>query len=358
MPMNCPERITYTIQPGDTLYRLARIYDTSIQSLRTLNPGLNPTNLRIGQSIAICPGMRYQVDVQPMQAPQHSPGHHEPDYAPAMSGGQWEPPVTPQPMPMPEPIRPAPEHPPEPLPEPQPMPTPEPIRPAPGPNRPSPGLGRPTPGPGRPIPQPLPVPKPMPQPMPTPDDNGIPGGDNLISSEELDLYQDMRTAWYKQVLWMHLFAVSVVGELKDVQTIATELVDSPNEMVGIFAHYYGLEAGKIIDDLFTEQITLGRDYMQAFKAGDVRVAQQISDNWYTHAAQTAQYLASLNPYYHETTLRNMIYDLQDLAKKDLSSRLAGDYKANVEDFNQLTAQARRIADYMAKGLVRQFPNQF
>ncbi len=53
---------TYVIRPGDTLYNIARRYFTTINAILTANPGLNPANLRIGQSITV----PYGIDVVPM----------------------------------------------------------------------------------------------------------------------------------------------------------------------------------------------------------------------------------------------------------------------------------------------------
>ena len=44
---------TYTIKQGDTLYDLARRYNTSVTSVITANPGIDPNALQIGQNIII-----------------------------------------------------------------------------------------------------------------------------------------------------------------------------------------------------------------------------------------------------------------------------------------------------------------
>lgn len=44
---------TYRIRPGDTLYNIARRYFTNVARIIAANPGINPTNLRIGQTIAV-----------------------------------------------------------------------------------------------------------------------------------------------------------------------------------------------------------------------------------------------------------------------------------------------------------------
>lgn len=50
---------TYTIQPGDTLYKIAQNYYTTVNAILIANPGLNPLYLRVGQRIIV----PYGIDV-------------------------------------------------------------------------------------------------------------------------------------------------------------------------------------------------------------------------------------------------------------------------------------------------------
>ncbi len=50
---------TYYIQPGDTLYDLAKKYYTTVNAIITANPGIDPNSLRVGQRIII----PYGIDV-------------------------------------------------------------------------------------------------------------------------------------------------------------------------------------------------------------------------------------------------------------------------------------------------------
>ena len=58
--MYCQNRIVHTIEQGDSLYRLARQYDTTVTELILGNPGVNPYNLQIGMKLQICPGRGYE----------------------------------------------------------------------------------------------------------------------------------------------------------------------------------------------------------------------------------------------------------------------------------------------------------
>ncbi|MEW6193224.1 MAG: SPOCS domain-containing protein [Bacillota bacterium] len=54
-PPPCPpgQVIRYTIRPGDTFYKLAQRYGTTVEAIMTANPGVDPYNLQIGQVITI-----------------------------------------------------------------------------------------------------------------------------------------------------------------------------------------------------------------------------------------------------------------------------------------------------------------
>ena len=65
--MNEMNPILYTIRPGDTLYKLAMQYGTTVQSIIDNNIALNPYNLRVGQQIYIYPNHEYWISMNQVQ---------------------------------------------------------------------------------------------------------------------------------------------------------------------------------------------------------------------------------------------------------------------------------------------------
>ncbi len=49
----CPNGFLYTIRPGDTLFALSQRFGVSVQAIINANPGIDPNNLQIGQVICI-----------------------------------------------------------------------------------------------------------------------------------------------------------------------------------------------------------------------------------------------------------------------------------------------------------------
>ena len=52
-PGRCPNGFLYTIQSGDTFFRLAQRFGTTVEAIQAANPGVDPNNLQIGQVICI-----------------------------------------------------------------------------------------------------------------------------------------------------------------------------------------------------------------------------------------------------------------------------------------------------------------
>ena len=48
-----PGSFVYTVRAGDTLFRLAQTYNTTVNAIIAINPGINPNALQIGQRICI-----------------------------------------------------------------------------------------------------------------------------------------------------------------------------------------------------------------------------------------------------------------------------------------------------------------
>ena len=52
--MYCNFPIRHIVMRGDSLYKIAKHYGTTVAEVLSLNPGVNPMNLRIGSKITVC----------------------------------------------------------------------------------------------------------------------------------------------------------------------------------------------------------------------------------------------------------------------------------------------------------------
>lgn len=52
-PTSCPNGFFHTVRPGDTFFRLSQQYNVSVQAIINANPGIDPNRLQVGQRICI-----------------------------------------------------------------------------------------------------------------------------------------------------------------------------------------------------------------------------------------------------------------------------------------------------------------
>lgn len=52
--MYCAKNITHTVKRGDTIYRIAKMHQTTVPDILVQNPGINPYSLRVGDELIVC----------------------------------------------------------------------------------------------------------------------------------------------------------------------------------------------------------------------------------------------------------------------------------------------------------------
>lgn len=70
IPACPPDHTAYIIKSGDTLYKISQLYNVSISAILTANPSVDPNYLRVGQRICIpqaCPS-NYRATIAAMQS--------------------------------------------------------------------------------------------------------------------------------------------------------------------------------------------------------------------------------------------------------------------------------------------------
>lgn len=87
-PPAAPQYTTYVIQPGDTFYLIAQRYNISLDSLLAANPGVDPNNLQVGQTINVPVPSTSLPEPTPVPSPEPMPatlrhvlGYYAIDYA-------------------------------------------------------------------------------------------------------------------------------------------------------------------------------------------------------------------------------------------------------------------------------------
>lgn len=332
--MYCQNKIVYTVQAGDSLYKLSRQYRTTVTELILGNPGVNPYNLQVGMKLSICPGEGFEMPDgtdgmggnQPGGGTGNRPGsgtggnmsggNMGSGTGGSMSGGTGN-------------------------------------RPGSGTggnmgsgtgNRPGSGTGgnmsggtggnmsggtgnRPGSGTG-----------------------GSMGNQTQPEQPMMQCNEEMRMAWLNHVFWTRMYLMSAVSDAPDRQATEERLLETADEIADTFAAQFSPSAVRQLRSLLREHIEIGGQMIEALKAGEQADYNALSQRWTANANQIAAFLASQNPFFGGRETVNMLQNHLELTRNEIEQQVKGEYTESIDTFREIVKQAVEMADYFARGM--------
>ncbi|MGI0012716.1 MAG: hypothetical protein ACREBU_04625 [Nitrososphaera sp.] len=182
--------------------------------------------------------------------------------------------------------------------------------------------------------------------------------DKLNQTQITELRIGLRDLWVDHVVWTRQYIVAAVADAPDVDSAAQRLLDNQVDIGNAIRPFYGDDAGDKLTSLLQDHILIAGDLLTAAKAGDGAGLEQAEEKWYQNADDIATFLSDANPNWPKDHLVNMLGNHLELTKAEAVARLTGDYTADVNAFDEIHRQAMTMADELADGIVKQFPEQF
>lgn len=179
-----------------------------------------------------------------------------------------------------------------------------------------------------------------------------------ISKAEADLKNYLRMLWEQHVVWTRLTILSIVFNLPDVDLVTNRLLRNPKDFAAALKPFYGEKVASKFSDLFTSHLVIAAELVKAAKAGDSKAAADAEKRWYANADEIAAFLAGINPYWSEMEWKDMLHEHLPLTKTEAVEMLTKNYAGSIATFDKIEKQALEMADVMANGIVKQFPEKF
>ena len=308
--MYCQNRMVHTVQEGDSLYRLARQYHTTVTELILGNPGVNPYNLQVGMKLYVCPGESYVP-------PQGSGGNtgntgsggnagntgnagnngnagnsgnagnagNAGNTGNAGMGGNI-------------------------------------------------GIGVVIPGGQR------------------------PGGSGTQAPGEMQnsvnqLFEAMRLAWLELIYWTRMYMMSVDSgaDAKEQYAVEGRLLETADAITDVFAERLPVAVTRQLRNLLVEHVEMTGQIIRTLKSGDMENYDRQIREWYANANQIATLLADQNPYFAGKETRNLLLNYLDVTREIIEHQMNGEYDQSIDTFRDLSDLVLELADYLARGLL-------
>lgn len=182
------------------------------------------------------------------------------------------------------------------------------------------------------------------------------GSSSLSPAEKLR--QDMRKVWTDHVVWTRAYIVAAVDDRPDAQAAANRLMKNQEDIGAAVGSIYGKAAGDQLTTLLKEHISIAVDIIKFAKAGDKASQQQADAKWKRNGEQIADFLSKANPNWPRATLAQMMNAHLSTTTDEVVARLTKNWAADVKAYDAVYEHILAMADALADGIIKQFPDKF
>jgi hypothetical protein len=180
-----------------------------------------------------------------------------------------------------------------------------------------------------------------------------------LNAKQLAFHDDMRKLWEDHITWTRLAIVSFAAGLPDLQATEARLLQNQVDIGNAVKPFYGRTAGNRLAALLREHILGAVALLQAAKSGDSAAIAKASKAWYANANQIADFLHAANPRnWPRGEMRAMMKTHLDETLKEAQDRLAGNFAADIRDYEAVHHHILEMADELSNGIFAQFPQRF
>lgn len=168
----------------------------------------------------------------------------------------------------------------------------------------------------------------------------------------------MRKLWADHVIWTRLYIIAAVAGTPDADAAAARLLRNQEDIGGAVASFYGKPAGEKLTGLLKTHIGIAVRLVAAAKDGKTAEFAKQDKLWSANGEQIAAFLAGANPNWPLKDLSNLLALHLSLTKNEAVARLSKNWNDDVKAFDDIFVEIMTVADALADGIVKQFPETF
>lgn len=179
-----------------------------------------------------------------------------------------------------------------------------------------------------------------------------------ISKTEADYLAMNRLLWMEHVNWTRMTIISIVFQLPDLSFVQQRLLQNATDLGNCLRPFYGDQIADHYAKLIQQHLVIAAELVTAAVKSDTNTVDIKEKEWYKNADDIVLFLSKINPYLSKEALQKMFYKHLELTKKEAVTMIQKNYKADVEVFDEIEAEALAMSDMIASAIVMQFFNRF
>lgn len=151
--------------------------------------------------------------------------------------------------------------------------------------------------------------------------------------------------------------MAAVAGTPDAPTALARLMRNQEDIGTAIKPFYGDAAAAKLTDLLKQHISIAGDLVSAAKAGDTARQNDADRRWHDNATQIATFLSGANSNWSRDALVEMLNKHLALTTREAADRIKSDWSDDQQAFDDVYSQAIGMADALADGIIKQFPQK-
>ncbi|MDP3543417.1 MAG: glycosyltransferase [Elusimicrobiota bacterium] len=169
--------------------------------------------------------------------------------------------------------------------------------------------------------------------------------------------KSMRKLWAEHAIWTRAYIVAAAAGTPDTAAAASRLLRNQREIGAAFVPYYGDETGAKLGRLVKEHVLIGADLLAALKKGDENKRRTADRLWQENAVELAALLDAANPHWPKQAYEEMFRHHLALTARQMTARLGKKWEEDIAAFDEAYSEILTMADDLADGMIKQFPEK-
>ena len=180
----------------------------------------------------------------------------------------------------------------------------------------------------------------------------------LETDRGLSLQRGLHRLWVDHVVWTRQYVTSAIAGAPDAEAAAGRLLKNQEDIGNAVVPFYGEEAGAAVTGVLKEHIMIAVDLIDAALKDDKDRFNDADQRWDANAAEIAALLSSVNPYWPEKDVQDLLSLHLALTRREAVARLEGNWQDDVAAFDDILTEILTLSDVLAAGIMKQFPDKF
>ncbi len=176
---------------------------------------------------------------------------------------------------------------------------------------------------------------------------------------QTELRLALHDLWVGHIFWVRNVALTTkLGDTEAAKAAEGQVVQNAKDIANSISPYYGQEASDKLFNLLAGHYGAVKDYMTAVYSANKEAKESAVAKLKKNADEIASFLSSANPNWKKETLVSALVAHGGHHMAQIDAISSKDYASEAKTWDAMRRHVYVIADVLANGIVKQFPNKF